>query len=124
MYLIKAESQARLSLFGDAAATLKLLRDARSTAGPTVLDTYATVAEAASAVLAERFIELGYEGHRYVDVKRLRNVVNMGFVRDPLDCGGASPCTLPVSDPRFTMPIPQAEIDVNPNISGQQNPGY
>jgi hypothetical protein len=28
------------------------------------------------------------------------------------------------NDPRMLWPIPKAEMDVNPQLKGQQNPGY
>jgi hypothetical protein len=115
LYLIKAECHARLTQYTDAAQAIKDIRDARSGAS-TPIDTYSSLLQAADAILAERFVELAYEGHRYVDIKRLRNVTNTGIVRDPLDCGGAAPCLLPVSDNRFTLPIPQAEMDTNGNM--------
>lgn len=121
MYLIKAECHARLSQWTDAADAVQAVRDARSGAS-TPVDTYANLQQAATAILAERFVELAYEGHRYVDIKRLRNVTNVGVVRDPADCGGAAPCELGVSDPRFVLPIPQAEMDTNSNMV--QNIGY
>lgn len=115
MYLIKAECHARLTQFTEAADAIKAIRDAR-TGGPTTADVYTTLQQAANAILDERFVELAYEGHRYVDLKRLRNVTNTGIVRDPADCGGAAPCELSVSDRRFTLPIPQAEMDTNSNM--------
>lgn len=121
LYLIKAECQARLNQFVASATTLKQLKDARY-GSSTLLENFTNMQEAATAILAERRIELAYEGHRYVDVKRLRNEVNVGIVRNSLDCGGAVPCVLAVSDHRFTLPIPVAEMGTNPNMT--QNPGY
>lgn len=121
IYLIKAEAQAKLSQFGAAASTMQTLVDTRyGAAQPTI--TYANLNEAITDILAERKIELGYEGHRYVDIKRLRSITNTGIVRNSLDCGGAAPCDLPVSDDRFTLPIPL--IEINANGSATQNPGY
>lgn len=123
MYLIKAECQARLGNFTGAAQTIKTLRDNRYVAGTEPgLDVYSNMSEAAVAILAERNLELGYEGHRYVDLKRLRFDVNSGIVRDPADCGGATPCILGVTDHRFVLPIPQNEVDVNTSMV--QNPVY
>lgn len=121
LFLIKAECQARLSQFSDAVVTLNEIRTAR---GAELIDpaTVTTFLNAANTILAERFIELGYEGHRYVDIKRLRNVTNVGIVRNSSDCGGGVPCDLAVSDHRFTLPIPTREMDQNPNMV--QNPGY
>ena len=114
MYLIKVEAQARLGAFGDAAQTMKLLRDQRFVAGlEPGLDVYNTMSDAATAILAERNLELAYEGHRYVDIKRLRFDVNIGIVRNSLDCGGAAPCVLGISDKRFVLPIPLAETSTN-----------
>lgn len=114
-YLIKAECQARMTLFTESASTLNTLRNSRYAVTPAQLS-YANLVDACNTILNERVFELAYEGHRYVDLKRLRSVVNYGIVRDPADCGGASPCTLGVTDNRFTLPIPQAEMDSNPNM--------
>jgi hypothetical protein len=83
---------------------------------------YTTTQNAIIDILEERKLELGYEGHRYVDLKRLRAISNTGIERNSLDCGGAAPCELAPSDDRFTMPIPLAEM--NANRSMVQNPGY
>lgn len=123
MYFIKAECHTRLNQFTDAAAAVKAVRDARFGTA-TVQDVYANQQQAAVAILDERKIELAFEGHRYVDIKRLRDISNIGIVRNALDCGGATPCTLGVTDFRFTLPIPQAELDSNAAIRGQQNTGY
>lgn len=116
-YLIKAECQALSTTYtyADSYGTLNTLRSSRYNVAPAPIS-YNNDVDAANAILNERVFELGYEGHRYVDLKRLRNVVNYGIVRDGADCGGASPCTLGVTDNRFTLPIPQAEMDTNPNM--------
>lgn len=122
LYLIKAEAQARMGQFGPAANTLKELRDARFGAS-TSLDSYANEFEALTAVLAERRIELAYEGQRYIDLRRFRNDLNQGMDRASVDCGGAAPCSLAPSDRRFTMPFPLHEMESNPNFTNN-NPGY
>lgn len=64
----------------------------------------------------ERFRELAFEGHRLHDLRRFR-----GSVVAP----SGSPYvgeTLQWNDPRLVMPIPQREMDVNPNLV--QNPAY
>lgn len=122
MHLIKAEAQA-LSPGGlsDAAQSLKVVRDARI-GSSTDLDSYGSMQQAAAAVLAERRKELAYEGQRYLDIKRLRNVVNQGLVRADIDCQNGGNCVLPANDFRWTAPIPLVEINANPSIT--QNPGY
>lgn len=121
MYLIKAEAQATNNDLIGAAATLKELRDARF-GGSTPLDAYASQTDAYQAVFNERRLELAFEGHRYLDIKRFKNRLNSGINRDALDCAAGGNCTMLPSDHRLTLPIPQVEINANPSIV--QNPGY
>jgi hypothetical protein len=120
MYFIKAEVEAKNGLLGDAATTLKQIRDARFGIN-SALDVYANTNEALTAILAERRIELAYEGHRYLDIKRLRNVLNIGLTRETIDCPDGA-CTLPQGDFRWNLPIPLPEL--NANDAMVQNPGY
>ncbi|WP_299128315.1 RagB/SusD family nutrient uptake outer membrane protein [uncultured Winogradskyella sp.] len=126
MLLIAAEARAAgpAQDLAGAAALIKQLRDARfGTDQP--LDVYNSQQEAFQAILQERKIELCYEGHRYKDLKRLGPDANVGVDRDPIACeiqSGA--CELPATDFRFTLPIPIVEINANPGIAAQQNPGY
>lgn len=124
MLLIAAEARARQSNFTGVQALLQQLRTARFGSAQTVaLPT--SVSEALGAVLDERKIELAYEGHRYKDLKRAGVAGNRGVDRDPIACGIQSgACTLAASDFRFTLPIPIVEINANPGIGEQQNPGY
>lgn len=122
MYLVKAEAQAKLSQFTAASATMQTLVDARYGTNPSPVKAYTNLSNAILDILEERKVELAFEGHRYVDLKRLRAVSNTGILRNPLDCGGAAPCELSPSDDRFTMPIPLAEM--NANSAMVQNPGY
>ncbi len=57
-------------------------------------------------ILEERQRELAFEGHRFHDAKRLKESID-GF---------------PYNAPNLVMPIPQDDIDTNPNM--EQNPGY
>ncbi len=120
MYLIKAEAQARQGNLTDAAQTLKQLRDARFGTG-TPLESFSGPEEAMEAILEERRIELAYEGHRYLDIRRTRDLTGTGIIRDPRDCASQN-CELPASDYRFNPPIPFAELNANDNM--EQNPGY
>ncbi|MFD0993128.1 RagB/SusD family nutrient uptake outer membrane protein [Tenacibaculum geojense] len=118
MYLIKAEVEARNSDFIASRNTLKELRDARYGSN-TALESYANLSDALDVILKERRLELAYEGHRYLDLKRL----NRNLERIDLDCGNLdNACQIVNTDPRFTLPIPAAEINANPNMV--QNPGY
>lgn len=124
MYLIKAEAQANENDVTGAAITLKQLRDQRFD-NPTDLDVYNNNVEALQAVQNERRIELAFEGHRYIDLKRLSPVTGLSIDRDPADCGILNACTLNSNDfYKFTFPIPAQELAGNSTIRSQQNPGY
>ncbi|OUJ74693.1 RagB/SusD family nutrient uptake outer membrane protein [Hymenobacter crusticola] len=65
-----------------------------------------------NAILLERRLELAFEGHRYYDL--LRN-------RLPIPAHSTTP-TIPYGDNRVVLPIPQVDLQNNPNLA--QNPGY
>lgn len=126
MYLINAEAKARTNDLTGAAMMVQAVRNARFGLTGTP-PTYANLLEAITDILAERRLELCFEGHRYIDIKRTRDITNQGINRSEAlnDCGGtsgAANCSLAVGDHRFTLPIPAGELDGNPNIS--QTPGY
>lgn len=127
MYFIKAEALASTGNINgplnSVASMLKQIRDKRNYLNPNQpLPVYASVTEAWADILQERRIELCFEGHRYIDIKRLGALANASIDRFTRDCDNIPTCTLPVSDYRFTMPITINEIIGNSNI--QQNPGY
>jgi hypothetical protein len=121
-YLARAEAHARTSQFDLAAADVFSVRSARDLTAANI--TYANATEALTDILAERRLELAYEGHRYTDIKRMRNDLNTGIVRDAGDCDGtdARPCELPIDSEKWIFPIPNVEINANPNMT--QAPGY
>ena len=127
MYFILAECYAKTGNFNGAsnstAAVLKKIRDARNFLGPQPLPNYASQVDALKDILLERRLELCYEGHRYIDLKRLGSVVGQSIDRDATDDElTGMPLTISNTDYRFTLPIPTAEINANHVI--QQNPGY
>lgn len=126
MVLINAEAKARTSDFSGAATMIQTLRSARTgTTAP--LPVYANINEAITDILFERRLELCFEGHRFIDIKRTRDITGLGIVRSQVlnDCGGTSGtsnCDLAANDHRFTLPVPAAELDGNANMT--QTPGY
>ncbi|GIV37342.1 MAG: membrane protein [Cyclobacteriaceae bacterium] len=105
MYLTRAECNFRLStnVGADPLDDVNEIRDRvglASLTGPLTL----------SDILRERELELAHEGHRLHDVKRLMQDVIEGAI------------IYPFNDPRMVFPIPQREINVNPNLV--QNNGY
>lgn len=69
-------------------------------------------------IMAERRKELAFEGERYMDMQRFKLDINRG-TNYP-----AAARTVPYANFRRVFPIPQTEIDVNPTIKAQQNPGW
>ena len=128
MYMILAECYARSGNYNGATAStawaVKKIRDARNFLNNNQpLPVYADATEALKDVLLERRKEFCFEGHRYVDLRRLGVELNVSIDRHPTDDEIKTlPTTIPNTDYRFTMPIPTAEINANGNI--QQNPSY
>ncbi|QSS97756.1 RagB/SusD family nutrient uptake outer membrane protein [Psychroflexus sp. ALD_RP9] len=123
MYLLLAEVEASVDNFNEVATILNNIRTNRqAVANVSVGNTE----DAFAAILRERRVELAFEGHRYVDIKRLGEKANVNIERGESDCvpfGGV--CTLESSDYRFnSLPIPIVEFNANPDLRQQQNPGY
>lgn len=110
MYLIRAEAASRRGLDAAALLDLNTLRAARNAGTGTE-----TGAALLSAVFTERRKELFLEGHRFFDLKRTSRTVNR-----TTNCTNA--CTLLSNAREWAFPIPQSELDANPNMV--QNPGY
>jgi len=121
MLFIRAEAAAQANDFAGAAAFIKQIRDARFGAAQTA-PTYSSQQDAFGGILDERRLELLFEGHRWVDLKRLGTKGGRAMDRDAKECSILAGCTLPNTDFRFTLPIPLAEITGNTGI--QQNPNY
>lgn len=102
MYLIRAECNQRLG----------------TTIGATPLVDYNAIHERAGLtaagsvtlddILLERRLELAFEGFRIHDIRRLHQ--NVGL--------------MPYDAPELLFPIPSRELDANPELKDQQNPGY
>lgn len=131
MVLIQAEAAAAQNDLTGAAGFLKQIRDARL-GEDTPMMSFSNSQEAFGAVLDERRLELCFEGHRYIDLKRLGERGNRKIDRDPLDCQINASCAGSSGYPsfdnsnsyKFTLPIPLVENNANPVIREQQNPGY
>ncbi len=107
--LNRAEALAQLNRLGEAIDEINRTR-VRAGLAPLVLGVGVANTQAAvlDAVLAERRLELAFEGHRWPDIVRTgRAVALLGIQNRPH---------------QVLFPIPQEERDVSPNIT--QNPGY
>ena len=105
LYLTRAEANLRAGTTVGATPLADINR-VRTRVGITPL-----VAVTLANILAERKLELAFEGFRLGDVKR-----NRESVRDPAGT------VLPWNSPRLVFPIPLREINVNPKLT--QNAGY
>jgi hypothetical protein len=93
------------------------------------------------AILTERRIEFVCEGRRWPDIHRLQNCPYYPVDGIPAKLANAMPkaalyalgtpypgpfgiAAIPGSDYRFLWPIPQAEVDINPTLAAEQNPGW
>ncbi len=115
MHLIIAEASAELGDLGEAAAQINAINSNRQAAPTTV--SYSNSNEALEDIYTARRLELAFEGDRFFQLKRL----GLGVNRPADDCLTVD-CTLQAGDFRFTLPIPEAEIFANPNMT--QFPGY
>ncbi|MDO9552189.1 RagB/SusD family nutrient uptake outer membrane protein [Rhodonellum sp.] len=107
MHLNRAEANYQLNNAADALAELNAFKGLRGLQ-PVDLTGQALLDE----ILLERFKEFAFEGHRFFDLKRHGK-----------DIVKTTPnVLLPFDDFKFLPPIPQREVDGNPNLN--QNRGY
>jgi hypothetical protein len=118
MYLNRAEALAELN--GVTQESLNLMNALRIRAGlpEWTTTTFATKEEFVNAILNERRKELAFEGHRRLDLLRRGMSLRSGAAANT-----SKPCD-PATSPKVILPIPNREIDINPSLKGQQNPGY
>lgn len=112
MYLIWAEAAAKAANDPNAGvAALQTLRDARN-AGPVPAEALASLNAFENFILDERMRELGVEGHRFYDLKRLgRDIRNPdGTIKMFADAY------------RILAPLGNSLLNVNPELV--ENPGY
>lgn len=138
--LSMAEAYART---GDTANGLALLNQVRnrSLADPATqaYTEFGSAADLVKAIVKERRIEFLMEGRRWADISRLQkddmapidgipakvangNPAAANFVLGTPYTGALGVTAIPYDDFRFIWPLPQAELNANPNL--EQNPGW
>lgn len=139
-----AEAYAREGNMEQALRFVNMVRD-RALADPatqsyTAAD-FANTVELLEAILNERRIELVFEGHRFSEIHRLQDCPHFPMDGVPSKYDNTMPqaahfelngpydgprgiSAIPYSDHRFVWPIPQVELDANPTLAAQQNPGW
>lgn len=93
------------------------------------------------AILAERRIELNMEGRRWPDISRLQHCPHFPIAGIPAKYANANPkaadytlgteftspygvAAVSYDNFKFVWPIPLVELNANPTLKAQQNPGY
>ena len=116
VYLIAAEASFQSGNEGNARSYLNAVATRRDAAFTGYVSTGAALL---NDILLERRKELAFEGQRYWDLARYnRDVVRVNLAGNYT----GAPLTLPTANFRRIFPIPQTELDANPNIT--QNPDY
>jgi len=110
--LMKAEALNEMGQTGEAEGYLNQIRNR---AGLSAIASGLDQTAFREAVLHERRLELAFEGQRWFDMIR---VDNGQYALDFLHSIGKTNATTK----HLLFPIPQIEIDRNPNLT--QNPGY
>ncbi len=114
MYLIRAEARA---MTGNESGAIEDLMTIRMRAWPDAPAVTASGQDLLDEIEEEKRIELMYEGHRLWELMRKKRDVVRGDCTAPADV-----CTITYPNDRFILPIPDAEMNANPNIA--QNPDY
>lgn len=109
MHLNRSEANYHLGNTGDALAELNAFKGLR---GLEPVDLSGN--ELLEEILRERFKEFAFEGQRFFDLKR--------YGRDIVKTYLSANNILPFEDFKVLPPIPQREVDGNPNLN--QNRGY
>ncbi len=112
IYLIRAEARAEL---GDDSGAQDDVNTIKTRGLPSATLITSTGDELKEAIATERRIELAFEGQRIWDLTRNKEGV------ERTQCT-SSVCTVSYPNDYFVLPIPQAELDVNTEIT--PNPGY
>jgi hypothetical protein len=112
MYLIRAEARAQLGNVSGANSAASDINVLRTRANAPTLGTV-TQSQMLTLIENERLYELAYEGHRWYDLVRTERAATV----------------MPTFNSNWRnayerWPIPQREIQANPALAGNQNPGY
>jgi hypothetical protein len=125
--LLKAEAQNET---GATAAAIATLNTIRARVGLAALSTNLSQSATKTAILNERRLELAFEGQRWDDLVRSGTAISTmtSLNENAYTCVvnlPGNPVKMDyshVTSQHLILPIPQLEIDANPNLT--QNPGY
>lgn len=132
MYFIAMESAMELGQEDVAKELLNTYMTNRMSDGKVPADaTSATGADLVEYIRTQRGLEFIGEGFRISDLRRWHKGFNRASGAEyensaisPLITAAGLNVVYTSDDPRYTWPIPNDELVVNPQMAGQQNPGY
>lgn len=125
MYLIAAEAYYKKGDATSAGKSYEVLYQLMSARDASVQNTPVTGNKLWKLIQDERLKELCYEGTRWLDLKRYgEGFTRMSSQSDDLSYNFGLNQEVAADDHQWVWPIPQDEIEANPQIKGQQNPGY
>ncbi len=110
VYLIRAESRARLGDIPGAMDDLNTLMENRWKAGTYISFASTTTEEALELILTERRKELAFRGLRWTDLRRLNQEPQ--YAKELSRTVNGEVFNLPPKDPRYILPIPLQEIEL------------
>jgi len=135
-----AEAYARRNNAGDDVLALTYLNAVRNRAlaDPATQEytaaSFATNTDLINAILVERRIEFNMEGRRWPDIHRLMldvpaklangNPPAAAFTLGTPYTGPYGVVSVAYANYKFLWPIPQVEINANPTLAAEQNPGW
>ncbi|RJE71424.1 RagB/SusD family nutrient uptake outer membrane protein [Reichenbachiella sp. MSK19-1] len=114
--LLKAEALTGLNRLGDAATEVNRIRSRVNLPNLTVAD-QASQASMRQAILDERRLELAQEGQRWDDLVRFDQVVSVMNNLVEIDLRTGQPVEYNMDESKIFVPIPQEELDRNPNLT-------
>ncbi|MCC4226843.1 RagB/SusD family nutrient uptake outer membrane protein [Zunongwangia profunda] len=119
--LLKAEALNELGQTDQAVELVNIIRN-RAELEPLTAGETASQNTMREAILKERRLELAQEAKRWDDLIRYNKAIEVMNSVDDIDLSTGQPVNYSVTEKDLLLPIPQNEIDRNPNLT--QNPGY
>ncbi|MDW7693058.1 RagB/SusD family nutrient uptake outer membrane protein [Flammeovirgaceae bacterium SG7u.111] len=117
--LLKAEALNETGKLGEAVVEVDKIR-ARANLDPLAADKKSSKEVLRMAILNERRLELAQEGHRWDDLVRHNLAVETMNNLVEIDLRTNQPVNYNMTEAKILLPIPQQELDRNPNLT--QNP--
>ena len=119
--LLKAEALNELGQTAQAEQIVNTIRD-RAELDPLTQEQTSSQSAMRDAILKERRLELAQEAKRWDDLIRYDRAIEVMNNVDDVDLSTGQSVNYNVTEKDLLLPIPQDEIDRNPNL--EQNPGY